>query len=199
MKDWKGSASFVSTNRRSSSDTDEDFYATHKSTVETFLDRIIADGVITDKPLVWEPCCGKGDISKTLEEYGFEVISTDLINRGYGSGGVDFFCVTPPNECGAIITNPPYSLAAECWERAYQILPDGGLSAFFLKLTFLETKKRRELFKRCPLSYVYVCSERQTCKKGGWEPNEKMPAGAVAYAWFVSIKGQNEETRLKWL
>lgn len=56
---------------------------------------------------IWEPACGDGAISKVLLEAGYEVISTDLIDRGYGTGGHDFLKSTRPLAKN-IITNPPY-------------------------------------------------------------------------------------------
>lgn len=56
---------------------------------------------------VWEPACGDGAISKVLEKAGYSVISTDLIDRGFGRGGYDFLKSTTPLARN-IITNPPY-------------------------------------------------------------------------------------------
>lgn len=39
---------------------------------------------------IWEPCCGTGSISKALETYNYEVVSSDIKNRGYGHTRVDF-------------------------------------------------------------------------------------------------------------
>jgi hypothetical protein len=39
---------------------------------------------------IWDPCCSAGDISTVLQRHGREVVSTDLIDRGYGQGGADF-------------------------------------------------------------------------------------------------------------
>jgi len=39
---------------------------------------------------IWEPACGDGAISRELEAVGHTVLSTDLIDRGYGTAGVDF-------------------------------------------------------------------------------------------------------------
>ena len=63
-----------------------DFYVTPHDCTETL---IAAEG---DRlPLqVWDPCCGIGDISIVLQRHGREVVSTDLIDRGYGQGGLDF-------------------------------------------------------------------------------------------------------------
>lgn len=65
--------------------------------------------------------------------------STDLIDRGYGTGGVDFLKATE-NPYGAIITNPPYKIALKFIEKALDISDEGTKIAMFLKLTFLEGK-----------------------------------------------------------
>ena len=56
---------------------------------------------------IWEPACGDGAISKVLAEAGYQVVSTDLIDRGYGAGGQDFLKSDKPLAKN-IITNPPY-------------------------------------------------------------------------------------------
>lgn len=56
---------------------------------------------------IWEPACGDGAISKVLEAAGYQVVSTDLIDRGYGAGGHDFLKSDKPLAKN-IITNPPY-------------------------------------------------------------------------------------------
>jgi hypothetical protein len=32
--------------------------------------------------VIWDPCCGNGDISVVLEQSGRKVVSTDLVDRG---------------------------------------------------------------------------------------------------------------------
>lgn len=56
---------------------------------------------------IWEPACGDGAISKVLEAAGYQVVSTDLIDRGYGAGGHNFLKSDRPLAKN-IITNPPY-------------------------------------------------------------------------------------------
>lgn len=81
--------------------------------------------------------------------------STDLIDRGYGQGGVDFL-QTDEMWDGDIITNPPYKYAKEFVEHAMNVIPDGRKVFMFLKLQFLEGKARGELFKKYPPKCVYV-------------------------------------------
>lgn len=65
-----------------------------------------------------------GHLSKRMIELGKKVYSTDLINRGYGTGGVDFLKATG-NPYGAVITNPPYKIALEFIEKALDISDEG--------------------------------------------------------------------------
>ena len=56
-------------------------------------------------------------LSERLIELGYEVRSTDLIDRGYGEGGIDFLQTTEMWD-GDILTNPPYKYAKEFIEHA---------------------------------------------------------------------------------
>ena len=58
------------------------------------------------KGVLWECACGDGAISRILEAAGFEVISTDLVDRGYGHGGHDFLA-DHTTLADHVITNPP--------------------------------------------------------------------------------------------
>ena len=63
---------------------------------------------------MWEPSCGSGCLSERLRERGHEVVSTDLVYRGYGDGGINFFEQTAmPDRTEAIVTNPPYKFAQD--------------------------------------------------------------------------------------
>ena len=80
-----------------------DFYPTPAWVTEALLRHVTLRGP------VWEPCCGDGAIARVSESRGHLVEATDLGDRGYGRGGVDFFaCGAVPDGCRAIVTNPPY-------------------------------------------------------------------------------------------
>jgi hypothetical protein len=70
---------------------------------------------------VWECACGEGHISKQLSEAGFDVFSTNLIERGFGTTGVDFL-KTVYSPCKSIVTNPPFSLSDEFVVHALTVL-----------------------------------------------------------------------------
>lgn len=70
----------------------------------------------------------------------------------------------------------------------------------FLKLQFLEGKERKKLFTEYPPKIIYVSSGRLLCAKN--REFEKLKAGggsAVAYAWYVWVKGYQGETTIKWI
>ena len=128
-----------------------------------------------------------------------EVRSTDLIDRGYGEGGIDFLQTTKMWD-GDILTNPPYKYAKEFIEHAMTIIPDGRKVFMFLKLQFLEGKARGELFKKYPPRYVYVSRSRILCAKNGMFEEMKAGGGsAVAYAWYEFQKGYKGVSIIKWI
>ena len=96
-----------------------------------------------------------------------------------------------------IITNPPYKYATEFVKKAINSITEGHKVAMFLKIQFLESKKRRELFLKYPPKYVYVFSERVSCAKNG--DFEKYPSSAICYAWFLWVKGWFGNPEIKWL
>ncbi len=80
-----------------------DFYATPSWVTEALLHHVQLRGP------VWEPCCGDGAMSTVLAAHDYDVVSTDICERGFGIPGVDFLaCRSVPGGCRSIVTNPPY-------------------------------------------------------------------------------------------
>lgn len=129
-------------------------------------------------------------------------LKTDLVDRGYGFGNVDFLKTTKlPIDCTCILTNPPYKYALEFVNHSLDLLPEGGYCVMFLKTTFLEGKKRyNNLFSVNPPKYMFQFVSRVLCAKNG--DFETMIAGggsAVSYAWFVFQKGYKGDTVIRWI
>lgn len=147
---------------------------------------------------VWECACGEGHLSKVLEAHGYDVTSTDLVDRGFGVGGVDFLSSDEVFD-GDIVTNPPYKYAKEFVEHAIQCVPSGHRVAMFLKIQFLEGKSRRELFDRYPPKLIYVATGRiNCCKNGDFSKEQRSNNSAQAYAWFIWEKGYTGEPTVRW-
>lgn len=150
---------------------------------------------------ILEPCCGMGHISKVLEDFGYNVESSDLIDRGFGTPNKDFLKLEGPIDKD-IVTNPPYVLATKFVQHALDIITTGHKVAMLLKLTFLEGQKRKILFDKYPPKTIYVSRSRIGCAKNGKFLQTKtgdlnMPS-AVCFCWFVWEKGFSGNPEIRW-
>ncbi len=176
---------------------EHDFYATHPDTTKAFIERIRKDNIQISLN-IWEPACGQGHMSEVLREYGYNVYSTDLINRGYGEVK-DFLTCEDKNYNGTIITNPPYKFAKEFAYKALDILCEGSYLCLFLKIQFLEGKERKKLFDKFLPKYIYVHSERQKIARNGDFEHFDKNNNSLAFCWVVWQKGYIGETITRWI
>lgn len=193
-KDWVGNKNSVfrtlgASNHSLGEREENDYYATEPKATEWLLKLETFNGPIL------EPSCGEGHISEVLIRGGYPVVSRDLIDRGYGEVA-DFLSIDNTEWNGDIITNPPYKYAQEFVEKALQIIPDGCKVAMFLKVQYLEGKRRRKLFDTMPPKRIWVSSSRLKCAING--NFDKISGSATSYAWFVWEKGFRGDTIIKW-
>lgn len=190
-KDWSGNERSIFSTLGASSHADherqtDDYYATEPIAVEHLMQ------LEHFAPDIWEPACGEGHISRVLQQHGYRVRSSDIVDRGFGEVG-DFLRSTEPWH-GDVVTNPPYKYAQEFVEHALALIPDGHKVAMFLKLQFLEGKQRRRMYQITPPQRVYVSSSRLRCGMNGHFEG----TSAVAYAWFIWVKGYKGDPVIKW-
>ena len=112
-KDWTGNQTSIYKTLGASSHSEKDreendFYATEPKAIDLLC------AVEKFNEWILEPACGQGHLSKRLIENGYQVYSSDLIDRGYGIQ-YDFFETS--SWYGDIITNPPYKFAKEFIEK----------------------------------------------------------------------------------
>lgn len=195
-KDWTGNAPAIfachgASNHSESPRADKDYYATDPAAVQMLLEKEMFTQT------VWECAAGGGHIAEALKKAGYSVKCSDIVDRGYtGTEIVDFLHVQ--NSCNIdIVTNPPYKYALEFAQKAMEILEDGRKLAMFLKLTFLEGKKRQPFFEKYPPKTIYVFRARIDCAKNGDFSGK--PSKAVCYAWYVWEKGYKDAPRIKWI
>jgi len=123
-----------------------EFYPTPKEVTILLLEflKIPKDNVI------WESACGKGNMSRTMENMGYAVISYDLNDMGYGDTGIDFLT---SNYGGFdwIITNPPFNISEDFIHRCIEYKVPFAL---LLKSQYWHSKKRIKLFNECKPKYV---------------------------------------------
>ena len=200
-KDWSGNKKSIfkiiaASNHSDTERESNDFYATEPKAI----DALLAYKGLQLPHVIWEPSCGTGELSKRLIEKGYDVISTDLIDRGYGMGGVNFFeQIAMPDSCTCILTNPPYKYATEYVKHALSILPKDGLLCLFLKTTFTEGQQRyRDIFSITPPILVLQCVQRILCAKNA--DFVGFGSSAVSYAWWIWQKGNYDTpTTLYWI
>ena len=168
-----------------------DFYATDPKAIDALLE------VEDFSKLILEPACWMGHLSSRLVEKWHAVLSSDIVDRWYGCIA-DFF--SRDEWEWDIITNPPYSLAQEFIEHSLRITKPWAKIAMFLKVQFLEGKRRKELFKKSPPKVVYVFSERIMCAKNwDFEGMRKSWGSAVAYAWYIRENGWKWDPVIRWI
>lgn len=173
---------------------ENDFYATNPKALKLALPQLEEIGLSKN---VWECACGEGHLSEVLKQNGYKVISTDLIDRGYGEV-LDFLSVNGTNKYDLdILTNPPFKKAEEFVAKGMELITQGHKLFLFLKVQFLEGKRRYKMFKNYPLKKLLVYSERQQCAKDA--EFEKYTATTQCYCWFCFEKGYNGEPTIDWI
>lgn len=184
---------------------ENDFYATDPKAVTKLLECFERDSITISGTEYLEPCVGTGNICDVFKDNTNMNHWTclDLVDRGYPNTAVqDFLSWQTSQEFDFIITNPPYSLAADFVKKSIEILSDNGMCCMFLKLQFLEGAKRKELFEKYPPRYIYVFRNRMATWKNGLEKNPdtgKKWAETICFAWFVWVKGSTTEPVIRWI
>lgn len=224
-KDWNGNkkTAFAQLGASNHSDLERvqhDYYATDPKCAIDLIN------FLPELDNIWECACGEGHLAKVFQDFNKLARATDLIDRNSGAGVHDFLKTTLPVKyltyilesislesldlglplnggfkevvwSGDIVTNPPYNLAEEFLLKAMDLLQDDRYYCAFLKLTWLEGKKRRKIFEKYPPKFVLVYSERQLCARNG--EFSKYSSKAIAYCWDIWQKGFKGDTIVKWI
>ena len=166
-----------------------DFYPTPDWVTQALLKHVTLRGP------VWEPCCGNGAMARVLERAGQKVVATDLIDRGFGRGGIDFYnCTSFPAGCRAMVTNPPYGDGGEKGRstddrRGLQdfvrhaldlALRANGQLALLVRFQWLAGKRAAALISSGPLSCVVVLTKRIQW----FDMGERTTTGQHHHAWL---------------
>ena len=167
-----------------------DFYATPSWVTEALLRHVRLRGPI------WEPCCGDGAMSTVLAAHGYDVVSTDIADRGFGASGVDFLARRDvPGGCRSIVTNPPYgdsgshtgqsrsSAAMLRFLRHALALTASvqGQLALLVRLQWIAGQRAAEVMSAAPFAAVVVLTQR-IC---WFDLGERTNAAQHHHAWVV--------------
>lgn len=163
----------------------DDFYPTPRPMTDALL------SVESVGSVVWEPACGDGAISKACIARGSRVISTDLVDRGYGVPRIDFL-MERDARAPTIITNPPFKLWLKFAEHALTLASEKVI--LFGRLAILEGKNRGRFYRDQPPARVWVHSSRTK-----WDFKDfGKQTGMIAFCWIVWERG-SKGTQLGWL
>ena len=170
-------------NRRTFKEDPLDFYETPRIATKLLLQQVCFVGSIL------EPAVGKGAIEKVLSErLPNQIIAFDVHQYSKEYKKKDFFSYN--KKVGNIVTNPPYNNARAFIDHSLEITR--RRVCMLLKLTFLETQGRYELFRDTPLERVIIFSKRISCNKKN---------KATAFAWYVwnNEKDKDQKPYIEWV
>ena len=171
----------------------DDFYATPPEEVANILKKEKLYGTIL------ENSCGKGHIAEVVKMYypDNKVIATDLIDRGYGEGGLDFLSDDYPytNNIDTIIMNPPFKHIESFVNKSLNIAEKKVI--LFARMQFLESQTRYEnIFKYNKPNRIYIYVDRVACYING--DFNKKHSSTMAFAWFV-WDDINTDVSINWI
>ena len=165
--------------KRDVSRASADYYPTPPWATRALLRRINAG----EEDVCLEPAAGGGHMADILGERFGEVVASDLYDpEGRGWGGVDFLTAPPPaRPYDWLITNPPFTLAADFIERAPLF---ARRYAFLARLQLLEGKDRyRRVWSLNPPSRIAVFTTRVAMVEGRLAPPGV--SSPTCFAWFI--------------
>ncbi|WP_292477362.1 SAM-dependent methyltransferase [Mesorhizobium sp.] len=147
-------------------------------------------------PKVWEPACGKGAISRMLENAGYEVELSDLVDYGTATKDGELQRVEDFLESAAqsedakrpdIVTNPPYGTSLNAFVAHALRAHRPRRMALLLNLNFLcgfDDPDRNFAMDENPPAMIYVFTRRlPMMHRDGWTGPEA--SSRMNTAWFI--------------
>ena len=161
-------------------DRKDDLYETPTCAIETLL------RVQPLPQVLWEPCAGRGAISRVLRAHGHRVITHDLVAHDGADDGIatpiDFLMERRvPEGVTGICTNPPFKNADAFIRHGLDL---GCRVIVLLRLMALEGASRSDLIDN-HLVKVWAGKERlPQMHREGWTGSKTSNSGAP-FAWFI--------------
>lgn len=183
----------VMSQRVEAGDSPDDF-PTPPWATRALLEHVIGTSGLQDLTCL-EPACGRGHMSKVLQDYFHEVRCSDAYD--YGHAPVRDFLSYPyeTNAVDWVITNPPFRLAEEFVHRSLDVARLGV--AMLVRTVFLESVGRyNRLFLNAPPTKFAQFVERVPMVKGRLD---EKASTATGYAWLVWEHGIKDHSRVIWI
>jgi hypothetical protein len=164
------------------------WYWEPESVTRRLLEEITFSGPIHD------PCCGSGRIARVARELGYEATGSDIVDRGFGAGGIDFFADLTPRE--TLIFNPPSGRNQDPTLSTRFILHALEVAAAVAAIVPVPMQcgqwRRDNLYRPHPPRHVLALAERPSMPPGG----TAIPAknGTMDYCWVIWHRGYRGPT-----
>lgn len=173
--------------------SDHDFYIEPPRSVEQLL-----HSFDFGNDLIWDPCCGTGNILDISKIWGHPTFGSDIVDRHarhrFKRGNILTHISKIPKEDGretSVICNPPYGgddkdLAEKIILRILETFPVRR-AAFILPIAFQAGQKRwsRDRLGRYPKSHVGTYMERHTMPPGHMKDMASTTGGMADYCVMV--------------
>jgi hypothetical protein len=191
----------------------QDWYRESPRVVQQLVHGLARHGVSFDDDLIWDPCCGGGNVLDVMERYGHPTVGSDVVDRHprhrfFRGNVLTQFKKAPtaPGRQTSIITNTPYSYEAEIAERIITHCLESYAvrrAAFILPIAFLASQDRwgpRRLLRFKP-SHVCFYRERHTMPPGHLIDQMEKPyeGGMADYVALVFTRPHRWRTEAIWL
>lgn len=184
-----------------------DWYRESPAAVEQLM-----HGVDFGDDLIYDPCCGAGNILDVAARYGHPTIGSDVVNRGakhsFFQGDILSLMQAPvmAGRATSIITNTPYSYIEDIAEKIIVHCLDRlsvRRAAFIVPIAFLASDKRwgKDRLRRWTPSHTCIYRERHTMPPGHLIDQMENPygGGMADYAALVYTRPHRWRCETIWL
>lgn len=145
---------------------------------------------------VWEPCAGRGDLARVIQDFGFNVFCSDIDTSNFDQAigtcePYDFLKdETPPsffieNDIHAIITNTPFGDEAEACVRKALTYSNVRFFAFFLRAEWNHAKGRRDLFDQASQPFCREIVLTWRPRWDWWFREKAFKSPRHNFSWFT--------------
>lgn len=186
-----------------------DWYCESARVVEQLM-----QGVDFGDDLIWDPCCGRGNVLDVAKRYGHPTVGSDIIDRQSRHRFIRANVLTQmsrmPVWAGrdtSVISNTPYSYEADIAERIITTILDRfpvRRAAFIVPIAFLASQDRwtgNKFAGRWKPSHTCIYRERHTMPPGHLMDTMESPfeGGMADYAAVVFTRPHRWRTETVWL
>ena len=192
--------------------SDYDFYREEPWVAEAIFDAIDF-GERDQLNLIYDPCCGTGNILDVAKSRGHPTVGGDIVDRHprhrFNRGNIlSNQCIptAPPGRSISVVTNPPFSyedgIAEKIIRRVLESVPVYR-AVFILPIAYLSSSSRWAFFARdIRPSHVFIYSQRPTMPPGNLIETMASPfTGGMSDYCAVAYTGPKHKwrTECRWL